>query len=528
MRIIAHSAGFFHHDASCFSGSVQEKKNSTCFGKVLPKSVFFPKHILRKTANRGIVYIMFGKKKAKTAQPSASGSQDKPLKRTRIQSIDCLEELALQIGSSIEHSSENIAKTLIQAEKFAAFRKDSENSMKTLTEINVDIQKTSGEMTGFTRELESVIQDVNQISTSVSNTAEFTLDRARITEDLTETVAEGEKKVRDVLSVIDVLHESMDAIKEAIAAINDISDQTNLLAMNAAIEAAHAGKAGLGFAVVAGEIRKLSAVTRQDSANIEKTLKSMMDTLNNVRKIADETSGAMKMIEKKVTETTAAFSNIAGEMQNLSGAAGQISESTHKIIQDAENLKEELQNTAGRTRNLSGSVNELQNTMGSISRRSSDISETSNSNIGILDNIIGYIQNIDKEMYDINEELTGKKTFPFARIVLGHLAWITRVRALFSGTSEVDTAKIPDSHSCFLGKWIDTEAKNTYAYSLPVFSQMVQEHEKLHNLVIEIFRTFGQMTQEQREERYQTLVAQSNTIVTLLRRLKSEGGGLTK
>ena len=483
---------------------------------------------MRKTANRGIVYIMFGKKKAKTAQPSASGSQDKPLKRTRIQSIDCLEELALQIGSSIEHSSENIAKTLIQAEKFAAFRKDSENSMKTLTEINVDIQKTSGEMTGFTRELESVIQDVNQISTSVSNTAEFTLDRARITEDLTETVAEGEKKVRDVLSVIDVLHESMDAIKEAIAAINDISDQTNLLAMNAAIEAAHAGKAGLGFAVVAGEIRKLSAVTRQDSANIEKTLKSMMDTLNNVRKIADETSGAMKMIEKKVTETTAAFSNIAGEMQNLSGAAGQISESTHKIIQDAENLKEELQNTAGRTRNLSGSVNELQNTMGSISRRSSDISEISNSNIGILDNIIGCIQNIDKEMYDINEELTGKKTFPFARIVLGHLAWITRVRALFSGTSEVDTAKIPDSHSCFLGKWIDTEAKNTYAYSLPVFSQMVQEHEKLHNLVIEIFRTFGQMTQEQREERYQTLVAQSNTIVTLLRRLKSEGGGLTK
>ena len=214
-------------------------------------------------------------------------------------------------------------------------------------------------------------------------------------------------------------------------------------------------------------------------------------------------------------------------MQNLSGAAGQISESTHKIIQDAENLKEELQNTAGRTRNLSGSVNGLQNTMGSISRRSSDISETSNSNIGILDNIIGCIQNIDKEMYDINEELTGKKTFPFARIVLGHLAWITRIRALFSGTSGVDTAKIPDSHSCFLGKWIDTEAKNTYAYSLPVFSQMVQEHEKLHNLVIEIFRTFGQMTQEQREERYQTLVAQSNTIVTLLRRLKSEGG-LTK
>ena len=88
----------------------------------------------------------------------------------------------------------------------------------------------------------------------------------------------------------------------------------------------------------------------------------------------------------------------------------------------------------------------------------------------------------------------------------------------------MDTAKIPDSHSCFLGKWIDTEAKNTYAYSLPVFSQMVQEHEKLHNLVIEIFRTFGQMTQEQREERYQTLVAQSNTIVTLLRRLKSGGG----
>ncbi|OQY32246.1 MAG: hypothetical protein B6241_11625 [Spirochaetaceae bacterium 4572_59] len=109
----------------------------------------------------------------------------------------------------------------------------------------------------------------------------------------------------------------IDAIQEMLEVINNVASQTNLLSMNAAIEAAHAGDSGKGFAVVADEIRKLAESTQENANAIGRDLSEIVDKINATTELGRQSKDAFGKIEQKVEVFVDAFREISSSLKKL-------------------------------------------------------------------------------------------------------------------------------------------------------------------------------------------------------------------
>ena len=141
----------------------------------------------------------------------------------------------------------------------------------------------------------------------------------------------GISKQKAVNDRIDEIESQSEMLQEANVAIASIASQTNLLAMNAAIEAAHAGEAGKGFAVVADEIRKLSETSTAQSKTIGDQLNNIKDSISQVVTASSESSLAFETVSRKLEETDALVMQIRAAMEEQNEGSQQITEALHNM-----------------------------------------------------------------------------------------------------------------------------------------------------------------------------------------------------
>lgn len=357
-------------------------------------------------------------------------------------------------------------------------RMDSIRDMIKSVNIQTDSLHT---MVANSEELTASIEDVTNIIQETANHTNSTYNNAKTgainTEKSIDFVIHSFEEMKEVNNEMAQVKERTSKINQIIDIVKGIADQTNLLALNAAIEAARAGEHGRGFAVVADEVRKLAEHTKVSVEQVQSNIYELQRAIDLSVNRVDSISSKLDEGKILVNETLSIINDISLSVEEIDSTVTQVAANSEEQAAATETSSETIVNISGEA----------------------DFLGENCQNTGLA------IFELSKKLDAIRLELVKNKDFLSEKDMIDvyktdHLLWRWRVYNMLLGYEKIDTKVVGDYKNCRLGQWY-YNAGCTQLSDLKAFKDMEKYHIDLHNYAKEAVEAYNINDIESAEEK---------------------------
>ncbi len=302
-----------------------------------------------------------------------------------------LRDLILEVGQDSDRVSESSGSLAERSREQSRRLEAISQAMEKFSSIMEKIQQNVGRETEIIQMNASAAEELNRgmesISSQASQVKEKTghnMDAARKSIDIVNSSVEStlrmSDKMKDIADMIKTVGDQSEQIDEIITSIQNIAENTDMLSMNAAIEAAHAGAAGTGFAIVAQEIRELAELSSRSAQDISKLVHTIKQSI--IDAVAMSTMGEVEALEgkKMAEEAGKALSAIVSNMEETDVMIKEITSVTQEQKNLSEHFLEGVESLSQFSSQIQGSIKEQVNEAAQIDKNLQEISHFNEDN----------------------------------------------------------------------------------------------------------------------------------------------------
>lgn len=417
---------------------------------------------------------------------------------------------ASEISRSVQDNSDSLAESSDEASQAATDVADAIGSVaEGAVSQSAITEEVARAVAQIVEEVQNSTDTVDQVS-AASQEAEEKAGAGRLQiDEATEAMERITASFGQVAGTVAELGERSEKIEEIVDLIRSIAEQTNLLALNAAIEAARAGEAGRGFAVVASEVKALAEESASSTEQIARLVGEMRGSVQEARQATETGRQDVDRGADVIGAAGEAFSTIVdavgaidGQVKGLAEATGRISTATDSIGSGVRDLIEVAESNSAASEQVAASSEET-------AAAASEIGGSAQQLAGSARDLAGAMRKFT----------FGDGSLDFGAAISAHRAWKARISNFIKGREELHTEDVASHKECELGIWLYGKGMADYG-EFPEMASLERDHKILHERIKTVVTSHKAGDEAGTQKSYADILSLSDRVVEDLTKLQ--------